>query len=187
MRKLIVQQYMTLNGYGAEEDGGMSFVASEPFGKSDDKVRNDALGFIEGIDTMIIGRNTYEMFKDYWPNTTEEGEFADKLNMLKKYVGSTTLSKAPWGTYEPAEITEDAVRTVQELKQQDGKDIVLWGSFSLMNAMFEASMVDEVQLRVCPATRGTGTRIFDRTHELKLKKCESFENGIVMLCYDVVH
>jgi hypothetical protein len=94
MRKLIVQQWVTVHNIAAEEDGGLSFVPGEPF---DDAVttnpfQNNLMGFIDSVDTMILGANTYAQTKDYWPNAADQGEYGRKLNNFAKFVASSTSS-----------------------------------------------------------------------------------------------
>src|SRR4051794_30857612 len=103
MRKLIVQQWVTADGIAAEEDGGLSFVSGEPF---DDNAptpfQESLMGFMDSIDTMILGANTYTMSKDYWPHAEDQGEWGRKLNNLDKYIASSTLEDAPWGDFPAA-------------------------------------------------------------------------------------
>jgi dihydrofolate reductase len=85
-----------------------------------------------------------------------------------------------------ATITREPMATIRELKRQGGKDLWLWGSVALMRSLFEADVVDEVQLRVCPTTRGRGTPMFEDRRDLRLIEARPFENGVVLLRYDVV-
>lgn len=183
MRKLIVQQWATIDNIVAEEDGGLSFIHAEPFVQSPEDVQKSVMEFIDSVDTMILGANTYQMFVQYWPGNTSEGDFADKLNQQNKIVASTKLDEAPWGDYPAATVTKDPVATIKELKQQDGKDIVLWGSLTLMQSMFEAELVDEVQLRVCPTTRGKGSHMFKDQRDMKFIEAKPFGNEVVLLRY----
>ncbi|MGC7100826.1 dihydrofolate reductase family protein [Amycolatopsis lurida] len=89
-----------------------------------------------------------------------KGEYGEKLNKLTKFVASSKLEEAPWGGFPAATVTRDPVATIRELKEQDGKDIWLWGSLTLMHSLLAAGVVDEVRLLVCPETRGKGTRVF---------------------------
>lgn len=185
-RKLIVQQWATLDNIVAEEDGGLSFVNVPPGGEMpDDAFKASVMTLLDSVDTMFIGANTYAMAKCYWPTAKDQGEFGEKFNNLAKYVASTTLKEAPWGEYSSATITSDPVATVQALRQQNGKDIMLWGSLTLMKAMFEADVVDEVQIRVCPTSRGKGARLFTDGQELTLLEATGFENGVVLMRYGV--
>ncbi len=188
MRKLVVQQWTTVDNVAAEPDGGMSFVAVRPFALSEDVAFNEsALRFLDTVDTMIVGARTYAMAKDYWPYAEDQGAYGEKLNRLDKFVASTRLRDAPWGSFPPATVTADAVATVRELKRQDGKDLWLWGSLTLMRSMFEAGMVDEVQIRVCPTSRGAGTRVFVDRREMRVLEATTFDNGVVLLRYAIDH
>lgn len=188
MRKLIVQQWATVDNIVAEDDGGLSFVSAQPYEQTTDLgIKTSVMDFIRTVDTMIIGANTYDMSKDYWPYAKDQGEYGQTLNSLTKFVASTTLKQAPWGDFSPATVTSDPVKTVQELRRQDGKDIMLWGSLTLMRAMFRAGVVDEVQMRICPTSRGSGTRLFTEQQALRLIEGRSFDNGVLLLRYDVLH
>ena len=186
MRKLIVQQWVTVDNIAAEEDGGLSFVSGEPFSEdTNNDFKTSVMGFIDSVDTMILGANTYNQSKGYWPYAEEQGEYGKKLNSLNKFVASTKLDEAPWGDFSAATVTRDPAATIRELKEQSGKDIWLWGSLKLMRSMMNEGVVDEVQMRVCPATRGKGTRIFEDSQDLKLVEGTSFENGVVLLRYEI--
>ena len=82
-------------------------------------------------------------------------------------------------------MTRDPSATIRGLKEQNGKDIWLWGSLKLMHSLLATGVVDEVQMRVCPASRGKGTRIFEDRRDLKLVEAASFENGVVLLRYEI--
>ena len=186
MRKLIVQQWVTVDNIAAEDDGGLSFVSGEPFSEATDPAfRASLMGFIDSVDTMILGANTYAQSVGYWPSADEQGEYGEKLNNLTKVVASSTLDDAPWGGFPAATVTRDPAATIRELKEQDGRDIWLWGSLKLMHSLMRAGVVDEVRMLVCPASRGTGTRIFEDRQDLKLLEATSFENGVAILRYGI--
>ncbi|MGY6657009.1 dihydrofolate reductase family protein [Amycolatopsis sp. TRM77291] len=186
MRKLVVQQWVTVDNIAAEEDGGLSFVSGEPFSdKTEPAFKASVMGLIDSVDTMILGANTYAMTKDYWPHAEEQGEYGEKLNNLTKFVASSKLEDAPWGGFPAATVTRDPAATVRELKEQDGKDIWLWGSLTLMRSLLDAGLVDEIRMMVCPVTRGKGTRVFEDRRDLKPIEATAFENGVVILRYAV--
>jgi dihydrofolate reductase len=185
-RKLIVQQWVTVDNIAAEEDGGLSFVSGEPFSdKTNPAFKDNLMGFIDSVDTMILGANTYAQSKDYWPNADEQGEYGEKLNNLIKFVASSKLDDAPWGDFPAATVTSDPAATIRELKEQSGKDVWLWGSLTLMHSMMDAGVVDEVRMLVCPAARGKGTRIFEDWQDLELVKATGFDNGLALLRYEI--
>jgi dihydrofolate reductase len=161
-------------------------VSGEPF---DDNVTNpfheNLMSFMDSIDTMILGANTYAQGVGYWPHAEDQGEWREKLNNLTKYVASSKLEDAPWGDYPAATVTRDAAATVNELKQQSGKDLWLWGSLTLMQSLIEAGAVDEVRMLVCPASRGRGRRVFEDRRDLKLVEATAFENGVALMRYEI--
>jgi dihydrofolate reductase len=186
MRKLIVQQWVTVDNIAAEEDGGLSFVSGEPFSETDTSAfKASVMGFMDSVDTMILGANTYAQSVGYWPYAEEQGEYGEKLDNLTKFVASSKLDDAPWGDFPAATVTRDPAATIRELKEQSGKDIWLWGSLRLMHSLLDSGLVDEVQMRVCPASRGKGRRIFEDSQDLKLVEATPFENGVVLLRYEI--
>lgn len=185
-RKLVVQQWVTVDNIAAEEDGGLSFVSAEPFSeKTNSAFKSNLMGFIDSVDTMILGANTYAMSKDYWPYAEDQGEYGEKLNNLARFVASSKLDDAPWGDFPASTVTRDPVATVQELKTQNGKDIWLWGSLQLMHSLLDAGVVDEVRMLVCPASRGKGTRVFEDRQDLKPIEATLFDNGVTLLRYGI--
>ena len=185
-RKLIVQQWATVDNIVAEEDGGLGFVSGEPF---DDNVRSpfkdSVMGLIDSVDTMILGANTYNMSKGYWPYAEEQGEYGRKLNALTKYVASSELDEAPWGGFPAATVTRDPAGLVRDLKERDGGHLWLWGSLTLMRSLMDEGLVDEFRLMVCPVSRGEGTRLFEDRRDLDLVEATGFDNGVVLLRYAV--
>jgi dihydrofolate reductase len=82
-------------------------------------------------------------------------------------------------------VTRDPAATVRELKEKSGKDIWLWGSLKLMRSLLGAGVVDEIRMLVCPATRGKGTRVFEDQRDLNLIDATGFENGVVLMRYEI--
>src|SRR5215217_3023532 len=103
MRKLILEEWVSLDGYVTDKDGGLDFFTN--LTPEQNKYSDaDQLKFLETIDTILLGRKTYELFVDFWPTATTATEvIADELNGIKKLVFSETLAKAPWGNWPEAE------------------------------------------------------------------------------------
>jgi dihydrofolate reductase len=72
-----------------------------------------------------------------------------------------------------------------ELRKQSGKDIWPWGSLKLIHSLLDAGVVDEVRMLVCPVSRGKGTHIFEDSQDLKLVEATPFENGVVLMRYEI--
>lgn len=133
-------------------------------------------------EALLLGRTTYEGFAEAWP--PREGEFADKMNSMPKYVASTTLQKAEWNNSTVLE--GDAMAAVAKLKRELAGDMLVVGSRTLVNALKQHDLVDEYRLMVFPVILGSGMRIFDETVDattLKLVDTHPLQNGAVVLTY----
>jgi dihydrofolate reductase len=187
MRKLIVEEWISLDGYAADANGQLDFFTSlspEQNKHSD----MDQLKFLEEIDTILFGRITYQLFVDYWPTAASEAEIiADKLNSLSKIVFSNTLTDAPWGNWPAASITGgDAVKAIKELKQLPGKNMIMWGSVSLVQSLIKENLVDEIHLQLCPVMTGGGRKLFPGEtgiNQLQLQEVKQYDTGLVFLNY----
>lgn len=185
MRKLIVEEWLSLDGYAADSNGQLDFFPDPANNKFSDA---DQLAFLETIDTILLGRKTYELFVDFWPTASTDKEvIADKLNSIPKLVFSNTLQQAPWGNWPPAEILAgDAVDAVRSLKEKQGKNLVLWGSILLVQALMNAGLGDEYHLQVCPTATGGGRLLFpvsERYFSFKLVDVKKYDTGVVLLTY----
>src|SRR6266536_2553663 len=157
MRKLILEEWVSLDGYVADKNGQLDFFTNltpEQNKYSD----SDQLKFLETIDAILLGRKTYELFVDFWPSATTDKEvIADKLNETKKIVFSNTLTNAPWGQWPEADIiTGEATAAIKKLKLLTGKNMVMWGSISLAQSLMKENLIDESYLQ--PAYRQAGNK-----------------------------
>ena len=191
MRKLIVQEYVSVDGFAADREKTTSFFDGTRMhiGKEVDEYMVE---FIKTIDSILLGRKTYEMFLDYWPNIDpKEDIVGPSLNATNKYVFSNTLETVEWGDWNSAELVkENYVDFINELKAKPGKNIVVWGSLSLTKSLFEAKLVDELHLMVCPVAIGKGYHFLSEQEELlklKLLSNNSFPSSVVNSIYQVLH
>ena len=185
MRKVILQEWISLDGYAADQNGTTDFFSSPKYNEGSDQ---DQLSFMERIDTILLGSNTYKMFSEYWPDADPKAEMiATRLNETSKIVFSTTLIQAPWGKWQDCQIESDLENTVRRLKLQEGKDMVLWGSLSIAQSLIEAGLVDEYQLRIVPILLSAGRPMFltSKGPELNLQLMTSkvYQSGIILLVY----
>ena len=186
MRGVILQEFVTLDGLAAGPNGSVDWVPATT--RDDQSFEQHQLRFARTIDTILLGRVTYQMFSQYWPTQTNETDkAADMLNQTPKVVFSKTLDRAPWGKWAEARVVAtDAAEAVRKLKAQPGKDMVLWGSISLARSLMQAGLIDQYQLVVCPLVLGRGTPFFgEQAPELALKLIEAkrLDRGGVLLKY----
>ncbi len=187
MRKLILEEWISLDGYTEDKNGQLDFftnITPEQNTYSD----NDQLKFLENVDVILLGRKTYELFVEFWPTaTTEKEAIADKLNNLHKIVFSNTLSHAPWGKYPDAEIIKgEATNAICALKNLPGKNMVMWGSISLAQTLMKENLIDEYHLQVCPVLTGGGRTFFPEFSNLKnleLIETRKYNTGTIFLHY----
>ncbi|PWW20903.1 dihydrofolate reductase [Geodermatophilus normandii] len=136
-------------------------------------------------DALLLGRQTFEDFRDFWPQQTEYPTgVSDHLNRVHKYVVSTTLTDPQWEN--STVLSGDPVSEVAALEEQPGQDIVLTGSISLAHTLITAGLVDEYRLFVYPAVQGRGRRLFPDGYEvprLRLTGSRAFVSGITLQRY----
>ena len=187
MRKVIFEEWLSLEGYAADANNGLSFMESMKLVKYSD---DEQLEFLNGIDAILLGANTYRLFVDFWPTATNDIEIiADKLNSIPKFIFSRSMQKAPWGKWPDATLIHtDAVEAVKKMKSQKGKDMVLWGSISLAQSFMRENLIDEFRLRICPVVLGGGRALFESTGKMNLELIDSrtYPSGLVQLKYQKV-
>jgi dihydrofolate reductase len=184
MAKIIVTEFVSLDGVmedpgGAEgfKHGGWTFEI--PRGEEGDQFKLDET--MES-DALLLGRVTYEGFAAAWP--TREGGFADKFNTMPKYVVSATLGAADWNNSTVLE--GDAVEAVRKLREEQDGNIVVHGSATLVQALLENDLVDELRLMVFPVVLGAGRRLFGETSDkkrLELVESRIVGDGVAILIY----
>lgn len=184
MRKIIYQPWISLDAYAADANDSTKFFEDRKYGGESDQ---DLLDYMDNIDTILLGANTYKLFVDFWPSVDPGIEIiADRLNSTPKIVFSKTLKEAPWGKWPAATIIPtDALKALQELKAQDKKDMVLWGSISLARSLMKAKLIDEFHVRIVPIVLGKGRPLFEDLSALQLQLFETkpFSSGLVLLKY----
>lgn len=176
MRQIIASIIITLDG-----------VVEAPHQWSlpvpDDSVESFALEQLSACDALLLGRETYEGFAQAWPKITDDRGFADRMNRYPKHVVTTTLTDPAWN----AEIVRgDLVTEITKLKSLPGKDILIYGSGTLVVSLIEHGLLDELRLLVNPVVAGRGRRLFPDEAPLTrwaLEGTRTFDGGVVMLAY----
>lgn len=185
MRRLVLFMHVSLDGFVAGPNGEMNWI------KVDEEIFDYVGGRINGADTALYGRVTYEMMEGYWPTA------ADQPNASKhdrehaawyKKVDKVVLSRTMEGQQLPNTIivSNDIEHRVKSLKQQAGNEIIIFGSPSAAHSLMQYGLIDEYWVFVNPMLLGKGIPLFKnipQATELKLVTSKSFGNGVVCLHY----
>ena len=161
-RTVIAQANMTIDGMLAGPEGDLSWLIPHA-------VHPQLSAYTEGIwrgaDTILLGRTNYEGFQGYWPPVAadpaappRDRALATWLDTAEKVVFSRTLDEATW---QNARVARDVEVETRALKQAEGRDIIVLSSGSIIQALLQADLVDELRLNVLPAIVGGGLRLFD--------------------------
>jgi dihydrofolate reductase len=151
----------------------------------DDEVGQAMQAGMDASDAMLLGRRTYEDFEAYWPDkTAEEDPYADYINATQKFVVSRTLKSVQWRN--STLITGDVAEELATLKRQNGKNLTIVGSPTLMRSVLRDGLLDRLDVLVFPIVVGSGKRLFEEgIGELPLELVDSrtFKTGVVSLAY----
>jgi len=189
MRKLIVSEFMTLDGVmqapgGKDEDrdGGFEHGGwTIPYWHDDIGATFGEL--MQNTDAFLLGRKTYVTHAEAFEPMPPGDVFGDMMNAPKKYVVSKTLKKPIWR--DTTIIRDNVIESVRALKAQPGKNILTDGSSQLVHALIEHDLVDELHLLVYPITLGAGKRVLPKgvNKNFKLKSAKPYPTGVVGLHY----
>ncbi len=181
MRKMIFQNMVSVDGYfeGANQEIDWHNVDAE--------FNEYAIDLLHHVDALIFGRITYQLMANYWPTPAARRDdpiVAELMNSLPKIVFSRTLSKVEWQNSRL--LKENLEGEIKALKQQQGKDLVIFGSSNLALTLIPLGLIDEIRLFIAPIVLGNGNPIFKGLKArlpLKLVKTQTFRSGNVLLYY----
>ncbi|HTA91757.1 MAG TPA: dihydrofolate reductase family protein [Polyangiaceae bacterium] len=204
MRKIILYINSTLNGVvtgdpNKDKDNFMVWTTG-PYIKAGTECLLETMAT---VDTLLLGRNTYKALSvpEGWPSVKKWGPsisdltvaLGDKINNAHKMVvtGGHPLDELKWGDYEaPKQLTGNNVEEqIKDLKESAGRDIVIFGSPTLVRALADANLIDEYQLQIAPVVVNVGEHLFDRLKERKdfaLLGAKPLEGGSVLVKYKPV-
>lgn len=193
MGELNITEFMTLDGVaqapgGPDEDPEAGFAHGgwqAPF--VDDEAGARMFELASGMDALLLGRRTYEIFAGYWPTAPEEIPFTDLLNRVPKYVASRSLTD-PLGWQGSTVLSGDLVDDIATLKRRHDRIDVI-GSLDLLQTLLRLGLVDRMTLWVYPLLLGTGKRVFAEgaaPTSLRLTRSEPSANGSLELAYERV-
>ena len=185
MRKLIVFNHVSLDGYFVDSNGDMSWAKAD---HKDAEWDAFVAGNASGGGVLVFGRITYEMMANFWPTPFAMENMpavAEGMNNLPKVVFSRTLDKASWNntTLMKGELAAE----IRKMKQQPGEGMAILGSGTIVSQLTQERLIDEYQIVVNPIVLGGGRTLFEGVKEkllLKLTKTRAFNNGNVLLCYE---
>lgn len=176
MRKIIEYTLVSVDGVfaGAAISGFSEY--------RDDAYMRDGLGQALACDALLMGRTTYEDFAAIWPRRTDP--WADRINAMPKYVFSSTLEKAEWNN--TTIVRGDVVAEVTKLKQQEGRDLLIYGHGLLAETLLKHHLLDVLDLSIHPLVVGRGKQLFreEENTTLRFVAAKSFSKGIVKLTYE---
>jgi dihydrofolate reductase len=187
VRKLIVFNHTSLDGYFVDANGDMSFAHNQ---NQDAEWEEFVNGNARGEGVLLFGRITYELMAGFWPTPFAAEKMpvvAERMNHLPKVVFSRTMDKASWSN--TTLVKGGMLDPVRKMKTEPGEDMVLLGSGSIVSQLAQHELIDEYQIVVNPVILGQGRTMFENIKEkipLKLTKTRSFSNGNVLLCYEPI-
>ncbi len=187
MRRIVTTTWVSLDGFIAGPNNEMDWV-----GRYYDQTMGDyETALVQGADTLLLGRTTYDSFAGSWPTVPEredvpdaEKAYARLLNSMRKVVVSSSLVDPPW---EHTDVLSDVRRDeIDQLKREAGRDIVVYGSASLVRQLTDLGLVDEYHLLVHPVVLGEGKPLFagvSGSTDLALESATPLPSGVVKMVY----
>jgi dihydrofolate reductase len=176
MREVLAALFISLDGVVESPDKWQ-------FDHFDEDMMAGMGKFIAGVDTVLLGRVTYQEWAHFWPNSTLE-PYARFINNTPKYVASTTLKSVDWqnSTLIKGPVSAEIVR----LKKQLGKNISVQGSPTLVGSLLRDGLLDELTLMIHPVVVGRGKRLFKdggALQRLQLVDSKATRTGVALLTY----
>ena len=185
MRQIKVFNMLSIDGYYAGPDDDISWHTV------DDEFNVFAQELLASVDTLIFGRLTYDLFKGFWPDAIKdptslpaEVEIGTAIDAARKIVFSKDLTDPGWRNAEVQHTIDPDF--INQLKAEDGKDIVIYGSGTICQQLTNLGLIDEYALMISPQTVNAGKLLWqniDATHKFKLLSTRQFGNGNVLLTY----
>jgi dihydrofolate reductase len=185
MRKLVLFMHVSLDGFAADANSGLGWISY------DGELQQYADGIVATVGSPVYGRVTYELMAGYWPAVLDNRDASEHskahaqwVDKVTKIVFSKTMKKAEWNN--TIVINDNIAEEINKLKQQPGKDLVIFGSPGLAHSFMELDLIDEYQLTLNPVLLGSGIPVYQNIKnktDLKLVKATSLKSGVVGLHY----
>jgi dihydrofolate reductase len=185
MRKVVLFMHLSLDGYAAGPNGELDWISF------DEELQNYGDEIVNSVGSTLYGRVTYQMMEAYWPtvpsnpsNSKHDIDHANWYINIDKIVISKSLDKVE--SNNTRLIKENFAEEIAKLKQEPGKDIVIFGSPSIAHVFIQLGLIDEYQLTVSPVVLGSGVRLFQDNqamNKLKLLSSRTLRSGLIGLHY----
>jgi dihydrofolate reductase len=185
MGTIVVSDNVSLDGVIQDPAGDEGFRLGGWVGQIKDRHGLSKLALDEALasDALLLGRRSYEWFAARWPS--RNGELADRLNCMPKYVVSSTLTDPEWNN--STVLRGDPVVEVTRLKRELRGQIVVPASFQLVATLMERDIVDELRLKVFPVVLGAGARLFGESSDkvpMRLVDTRIVDCDVAFLTYE---
>ena len=188
MRKLKLQIQVSIDGFVSGLNGEMDWMVWN----WDEVIKKYTRDLTESVDTIVMGRVLAQGMSGYWPavaqnpeSSNEDKYAAEKMNSLPKVVFSKTITSIDWTNVTIS--ADDISEVLSILKQQKGKDIIMYGGATIVSSFIKLNLIDEYHIYVNPSILGKGMPIFQEVEDrqkLNLIKATVGESGIVILHYE---
>ena len=187
MGKIVKSSFVSLDGVVQDPAGNEGFRLGGWVGPLKDREDLSKLALDEALaaEALLLGRRSYEFLAALWPSRS--GELADRLNVLPKYVVSSTLADPGWNN--STVLKGDVVDEVSKLRHELNGEIVGPASFQLFHTLLEHDLVDELRLMTMPVVLGSGERLFGETTDpkpMRLVDSRAIDTGVAFLTYEPV-
>jgi dihydrofolate reductase len=187
MRKLKIIEHISLDGVIQHSADENDFPYSDWTAPYRTPAGRDAILAAQGERfDLLLGRRTYDIWSGFWPKAPSNA-LSDGLNAATKFVATHRPESLEWGPFKG--VGPDLVEGIRRIKSEDGPDLILWGSSTLISTLLEHRLADEVLLAVYPVVLGTGKRFFTEgsaARSFELVNTNTFPSGVVFSTYKVV-
>ncbi len=186
MRNVVLFMHISLDGFAAGPNGELDWISY------DEELEKYAEEIVSTVGAALYGRVTYQMMESYWPTvltnpsaTQHELDHARWVENIPKIVFSRSLETVTWNNTRL--IKTNIAEEIAELKQQPGKDLVIFGSPGLSQTLMQLGLIDAYRLTVNPVILGSGISVFNsfKDHvKLKLLESRTLSSGVLGLHYE---
>ncbi len=188
MRKLVLFMHMSLDGYASDSNGGLGWIPyTEELQAYADEVGAE-------VGSPVYGRATYRLMEGYWPTVLDDPnasqhsrDHARWVQDVQKIVISRSMDKAEWNN--TVLIKDNIEERIRALKDQPGKNLVIFGSPGAAKTLLRLGLIDECLLTICPVILGGGLSVFDgggETIKLSLLSSRTLQSGIIAARYELI-